>query len=324
MVDVPENHVVFREGDPGDSFYLMLEGHVEVLRTELNQEYVMAVLDPGEAFGEMALLVEAPRSATIRSTDDCRLLQIKSEDFARLMRRYPPLLVQMNTLMGQRVSLLDVSSDEMTDQLKEHKLRFERRIEHDPRRSSIRLFRASTRAAGRQSAPRRTQSGNGRPWLGRWAASCVPCCRIDPFMAGYLHEIGKIGLAPTLIEKERAGGELTRTTSEPEIDKVWRKTIRILHLSTSTSTSAFASSRFLGAQNYLEQPPRGRRSCGWHTTTSRWWARTIGGCRGARPWTRCGKGPAVATIRRSSWPSTRPWRSSSRSRPRTSSTSSST
>src|SRR4051794_8638119 len=85
VVEIPGNFVVFREGDPGDSFYLILEGHVQILRVNKGEELVMAVLDPGEAFGEMALLVEAPRSATVRSADECRFLKIKSDNFFKLM-----------------------------------------------------------------------------------------------------------------------------------------------------------------------------------------------------------------------------------------------
>lgn len=247
VVEIPENFVVFREGDPGDSFYMILEGHVEVLRVDNNEEFVMAVLDPGEAFGEMALLVEAPRSATIRSTDECRFLKIKSDDFARLMRRYPPLLVQMNKLMGQRVSLIDVAEHELTDQLRE-KFRFERRVDHDP--SVVdRLFRLNKAAGGKvlEEHCRETAA------LAREMSKVLcPMLSDDLFLAGYLHEIGKIGLAPSLVEKERRGIELT-DEEQHEIGKVWRKTTRILH----PDRSLFKRLRFisyLGATTYLEQP----------------------------------------------------------------------
>src|SRR5208282_4062824 len=79
-----------------------------------------------------------------------------------------------------------------------------------------------------------------------------PMLSDDLFLAGYLHEIGKIGLAPTLVEKERRGIELTPDEQE-EIKKVWRKTTRILH----PDRSLFKRLRFisyLGAPNFLEQP----------------------------------------------------------------------
>jgi anti-sigma-K factor RskA len=90
----------------------------------------MAEQEPGDAFGEMALLVEAPRSATIRCVDECRFLRIRSENFFGLTHKYPPLLIQMNKLMAQRVSLVDVPEQEMSDELRS-KFRTDRRFEHD-------------------------------------------------------------------------------------------------------------------------------------------------------------------------------------------------
>ncbi|MHB2021141.1 MAG: HD domain-containing phosphohydrolase [Candidatus Xenobia bacterium] len=247
VVECPGNNIVFREGDPGDSFYLILDGHVEVLRHNKGEELVMSVLDPGDVFGEVALLVEAPRSASIRSADDCRFLKIKSEDFFKLMRRYPPLLVQMNKVMGQRVSLLDVASDEVTDQLRD-KFRGERRVEHDP--SVVdRLFRLNKAAGGKALEEHCRETAS----LAREMSKVLcPMLTDDLFLAGYLHEIGMIGISPQLVEKQRKGAELAEG-EEMEFSKVWKKTTRILH----PDKQLFKRLRFiayLGEDTFLKQP----------------------------------------------------------------------
>src|SRR5438552_278773 len=74
--------VLFREGDAGESFYIVVSGQVEVRAGGR----VVAYFGPGECFGEMALLTGAPRSATVVVVLDCRLLTLDGSAFARLLR----------------------------------------------------------------------------------------------------------------------------------------------------------------------------------------------------------------------------------------------
>jgi CRP-like cAMP-binding protein len=76
--------ILFRAGDPGDALYIVARGKVEVLKDGTDSEAI-AVLGPGSAFGEMALLSGGPRTATIRAIDDAQLLEIAKEDFERLL-----------------------------------------------------------------------------------------------------------------------------------------------------------------------------------------------------------------------------------------------
>jgi CRP-like cAMP-binding protein len=75
--------ILFRAGDPADALYIITRGKVDVLG-EAGSETI-AVLGPGHAFGEMALLSGGPRTATIRAADDTELLQIAKQDFERLV-----------------------------------------------------------------------------------------------------------------------------------------------------------------------------------------------------------------------------------------------
>jgi CRP-like cAMP-binding protein len=77
---------IFQHGDVGDKVYLILEGKVRIVRQipGLGEE-ALAVLGPGQVFGEMALLDESPRSADAICHDNCRLLAISKEDLDDLL-----------------------------------------------------------------------------------------------------------------------------------------------------------------------------------------------------------------------------------------------
>jgi MFS family permease len=72
QIRVPAGEVVFHEGDPGDRFYVVEEGEVEIAGKTFG---------PGEAFGEIALLRDVPRTATVKAREDVVLRAIKREDF---------------------------------------------------------------------------------------------------------------------------------------------------------------------------------------------------------------------------------------------------
>src|SRR5580693_420051 len=77
---------IFQYGDPGDKLFLILEGKVRISREVAGMgEEALAVLGPGEMFGEMALLDESPRSADALAHERCRLLVITKDAFDDLL-----------------------------------------------------------------------------------------------------------------------------------------------------------------------------------------------------------------------------------------------
>src|SRR5438105_6039205 len=89
-VAAEENHAlgtkIFQHGDVGDKLYLILEGKVRISRDVPGMgEEALAVLGPGQMFGEMALLDESPRSADARVHERCRLLAIPKDAFEDLL-----------------------------------------------------------------------------------------------------------------------------------------------------------------------------------------------------------------------------------------------
>jgi CRP/FNR family cyclic AMP-dependent transcriptional regulator len=77
--------VVFEQGDPGRALFVVVEGAVEIIRATTHGAYVLNTLGPGDAFGELALIDDFPRSATARVVTPGRLLILYKSDFDALM-----------------------------------------------------------------------------------------------------------------------------------------------------------------------------------------------------------------------------------------------
>jgi len=95
---IPEQHVIFRRGDPADSMYFILEGEVEV---ELEPRPVR--LGRGQFFGEIALLRDVTRTATVTTVGECQLLALSSADFRRLVAEYPDIRERIAAVSDARV-----------------------------------------------------------------------------------------------------------------------------------------------------------------------------------------------------------------------------
>jgi serine phosphatase RsbU (regulator of sigma subunit) len=94
---LPEGTLVFREGEPGDCFYILLEGEVEIVKAHgLEGARRLAIRGPGEFIGEMGLLVkDGLRTATVISLSPVRLLKVTQADFNRLLQQWPDLAREM-------------------------------------------------------------------------------------------------------------------------------------------------------------------------------------------------------------------------------------
>ena len=96
---------VIRQGDPGDSLFVIMSGRVEV--TVLQEGAVsvrLATLDAGDYFGEMSLMTGAPRSATVAALVETRLLEVGHESFRRLLAAQPNLVEQLGAALQVRES----------------------------------------------------------------------------------------------------------------------------------------------------------------------------------------------------------------------------
>lgn len=97
--------ILFREGEPGDRFSIILEGEVDIVKAmETPDERVLAVLGPGEFIGEMSLLYrDHARSASARAHTPTRMLELTQTDFDDLLRRRPELAFHIMQEMSERL-----------------------------------------------------------------------------------------------------------------------------------------------------------------------------------------------------------------------------
>jgi CRP-like cAMP-binding protein len=94
---------VFVEGEPGDTMYVVLEGHVEIRVGEKTLE----VAGPGSVIGEMALINLSTRSATAIAQDDCTLAPVDDLQFLSLVVRRPQFALSVMEIMANRLRHMD-------------------------------------------------------------------------------------------------------------------------------------------------------------------------------------------------------------------------
>ncbi|MEQ2006434.1 MAG: cyclic nucleotide-binding domain-containing protein, partial [Limisphaerales bacterium] len=102
--DLTTGQLVFREGQPADAFYVIVSGRVAVTKRFPDGQRELACLHAGDAFGEIALLSDSPRTATLRAVEPTTLLRLGREEFNQMLSRAPALQQQLRTLAAGRVA----------------------------------------------------------------------------------------------------------------------------------------------------------------------------------------------------------------------------
>jgi CRP/FNR family transcriptional regulator, cyclic AMP receptor protein len=113
VVALPEaGHYVFREGDPAQDFFVVIAGEMEVLKSSHSGiEARVAMLGPGDWFGEMSILDVQPRSASVRAVAPGRLLRIRATDLDALYRHdlksYALIVLNIARELSRRLRVAD-------------------------------------------------------------------------------------------------------------------------------------------------------------------------------------------------------------------------
>jgi len=95
--------VIFRQGDLGDKFYLIRTGRVRVFREDASLETELSVLQAGDDFGEMALFMDEPRSATVAALEETRLMVLSKEQFQSILKDFPNVTFAFVRQMSERL-----------------------------------------------------------------------------------------------------------------------------------------------------------------------------------------------------------------------------
>ena len=105
-----DGEIIVRQGDVGDSMFVIQEGKVEVLREDDGQETRLRVAEEGEFMGEMSIFERQKRSATLRALGKVRILTIDKKNFLRRIHEDPSLAFRIAQNMSSRIREL---SDEI-------------------------------------------------------------------------------------------------------------------------------------------------------------------------------------------------------------------
>ena len=112
FVDLSAGAYVFREGEQGNCMYVVLQGDLEILKRSRNgHDSRVAVLGPGDWFGEMSIIDVQPRSATVQTASPTHLIRLTAKDLDRLYRRdvkaYALIVLNIAREMSRRLRVAD-------------------------------------------------------------------------------------------------------------------------------------------------------------------------------------------------------------------------
>jgi CRP-like cAMP-binding protein len=108
----PPGATIVREGAPADRMFIIQQGRVEVKKREgsLGIDLTLASLGEGACFGEMALLAEGPRTASVVAAMTTEVFVLIREDFSTLLREHPGISFSLNRIFAHRIEEMNARS----------------------------------------------------------------------------------------------------------------------------------------------------------------------------------------------------------------------
>ena len=116
MVNFQHGEIIFKAGDPADCAYVIMEGEVEILSV-VDEESVVSVLQLNQIFGELALLNDEPRSATLRAKGELKVMKISESLFMELIRESPKLALNVLRQLSQKLADSHLQVEKLREQL---------------------------------------------------------------------------------------------------------------------------------------------------------------------------------------------------------------
>lgn len=108
-VAAPANTLLFEEGDPGDSLYILQSGQVEIFVNDFSGDKIpLSILSPTDLFGETSLFDPGPRSASARAVENSNLLVWKRNDLLAFLRATPSASIDLLAILSRRLREADL------------------------------------------------------------------------------------------------------------------------------------------------------------------------------------------------------------------------
>jgi CRP-like cAMP-binding protein len=112
---VPAGKEIVREGDPGRRFYVLIKGQAQVIEElDSHRAKLLAELKEGDFFGELSILDEGPRSASVVAHSDCVLRFIAANEFKTLLLDHPEITLKVAQVLASRLRNADKEIRELT------------------------------------------------------------------------------------------------------------------------------------------------------------------------------------------------------------------
>ncbi len=99
----PNSTTIFNQGDEGNEMFIIVDGQVQVVRSANGKDQTLAQRGPGEFVGEMAIIESVPRSATLVTQGEVRLLAIEGENFKQILRERPEVSLAVLQSLSRRL-----------------------------------------------------------------------------------------------------------------------------------------------------------------------------------------------------------------------------
>ena len=191
--------VVFNEGDTGNSLHIVRRGHLKVVRPTHDDRLVLDRIEPGQAFGELAVLNSAPRLASVIAIEDCETIEVSKHEFERVIDAHPGAVRRM---LGGLARSLTLAKEDVARQ-NSHLEAAVRERTADLRDSQLEVVRRLSQAA----ESRDQATGLHITRMSRLCSRLALAAGASPDMAEMLlnaapmHDVGKIGIPDQILLK---------------------------------------------------------------------------------------------------------------------------
>ncbi len=112
-----DGEVLFREGDRADCAYVIMSGEVEILADTGGTEFIAGTLGKNQLFGELAVLTNSPRSATLRAKGELTALKISDDNFLKLLVENPEVALEVMRTLSEKLVLSHHQVEELKGEL---------------------------------------------------------------------------------------------------------------------------------------------------------------------------------------------------------------
>lgn len=199
LQSIDAHRILFNQGDTGDALYVVISGEIEIIHMAEGISIPLSLVRAGEYFGEMALLDDAPRSATARTLEASLLLQVRKQDFLDLLREHPALFTDAARMLSARVR--EMNTQHLADLTRE-------KLELENTNARLRANYQATLEALSTALDLRDQATQGHSHrvmayslLIADALNLKQAEREALRLGALLHDIGKIGVSDAILRK---------------------------------------------------------------------------------------------------------------------------